>query len=78
MIRTAFRLFKTAVFIYGLWNAWKNSRWLTTAAALWRMLQKRPDQDTNRKAQMVFVSAMEPAIYQRKGWRKLSSKRTPI
>lgn len=78
MMRLIVRVIRFAFLVYGVWSAWRKNRWLAAALAVWSMVRRRPRQNTDRKAEMMFVSALEPAIYQRKGWRKLSAKRTPI
>ncbi|WP_026975323.1 hypothetical protein [Alicyclobacillus contaminans] len=75
MIRTVYRALKLTLFLYGLTTALLRSRWLTVVVALWQMLRRRRVRPVKPTATVVFVNASEPAIYRRRGVRKLRSLR---
>ncbi|MBX5435601.1 MAG: hypothetical protein IRZ33_00115 [Alicyclobacillaceae bacterium] len=74
MLRLAFRLLRMAASVYGMWMAVRRSRLLALTGFLYELVRRRRVRDTGRVAQFRVVTAGEPAIYRRRGWRKLGSR----
>lgn len=70
-LRRVFRLLRAVAVAYTLWRGLMRGRWLAAGFALWRILRRDPAASVSRAAAVEFLSADEPAIYRRKGWRKL-------
>lgn len=74
------RIMKAMAVAYTIWRGLMRGRWLAAAFAIWRMLRRDRAEDVSKAAALTFLEAGEPAIYRRKGWRKLDSRarRTPV
>ena len=73
-IRLVIRLVRILAMVYALWKTLLNSRWVAVTVALYQLLRKRPRRNAKRVADFMFVHAGEPAIYERKGPRRLISR----
>jgi hypothetical protein len=71
MIRLLFRVVKVVATLYGFWSMLTRRRWLAVGFALWRFWRRRPARNPALRAQWMFVNAGEPAIYRRRGTRRL-------
>lgn len=74
-IRWAYRVVKALIVMYALLSALLRSRWFTIGFMLWRVLRRKPIVNVRKAAVIQFANASEPAIYRRKGWRKIISSR---
>jgi hypothetical protein len=75
IFRWTYRIVKAMVVIYALFNAFLRSRWFTVGFMLWRVLRRKPAVNARKAAVIQFVNAGEPAIYRRRGLRKILSTR---
>ncbi|MDQ0191241.1 hypothetical protein JI721_01175 [Alicyclobacillus cycloheptanicus] len=73
-IRLTIRVMKALAVAYTLWRGLMRGRWLAAGFALWRILQRDRQEDVSRRAAAAFLGAGDPAIYRRKGWRKLGTR----
>jgi hypothetical protein len=71
MFRVIYRIIRSVIILYGLWNAFMRSRWVAVLFALWRVLKRKPGKDVRRVAAFEFMNAHEPAIYRRRGVRRV-------
>ncbi|MCL6631710.1 MAG: hypothetical protein K6T63_03680 [Alicyclobacillus herbarius] len=70
-LKTLYRLFRWAAVIYTFLQTFKRSRMLLVAAMLWRLLRRIPWSSPRRTAMVRFVGGGEPAIYRRRGLRRM-------
>ena len=76
-LRLTVRVFRALAVAYTVWRGLMRGRWLFAGLALWRILwAKRDDESAVRDAALQFFTGGEPAIYRRKGWRKLESRKS--
>lgn len=75
VFRWTYRIVKAVLVVYALLNAFLRSRWFTVGFMLWRVLRRRPTLNVRKAAVIQFVNAGEPAIYRRRGLRKILSAR---
>ncbi|MBX6352164.1 MAG: hypothetical protein IRZ10_02420 [Thermoflavifilum sp.] len=73
-MRWLVRLIRGGITLYGYWSLFRNRRWLAMLVAAWRLWRRRPLRDARRRAQWLFVTAGEPAIYRRRGVRRIGSR----
>lgn len=70
-LRSFYRVLRILLFVYGFWNTLLRSRWFAIMLAVVRIVRKRRARDRQPTAALKFVSAREPAIYHREGWRRI-------
>lgn len=75
VIRIMFKIVKWAFAIYAMWDTIMASRWVAVTVALYRLLRGKPKRDVKKSADWMFVNGGEPAVYERRGWRKLGIRR---
>lgn len=76
--RRLYRLVRAVAALYGIWVTFRKSRWLAVGLALWRLLQRKPARDARRMAAFTFIHAGEPAVYRRRGWRRVVVRRIKV
>ncbi|MCL6627348.1 hypothetical protein [Alicyclobacillus shizuokensis] len=69
--KTVYRLFLWLALGYTLLETLRRSRAVLAAAILWRILRWRPWASSRRVAAFRLVDDREPAIYRRRGLRKM-------
>ncbi|WP_067931603.1 hypothetical protein [Alicyclobacillus kakegawensis] len=69
--KTVYRLFLWLALGYTLQQVLRRSRAVLAAAILWRVLRWRPWANSRRVAAFRMVNGCEPAIYRRRGLRKM-------
>ncbi|MCL6548780.1 MAG: hypothetical protein K6T30_07700 [Alicyclobacillus sp.] len=74
LLRLMYRLFRLTAAVYGVWMALRRSRLLTLTGLVYELLRWRRVRDARRVAQFRVVTAGEPAIYRRRGWRRLGRR----
>jgi hypothetical protein len=78
-LKMMYRLFQVFSMVYTLWRALQRGRWWAVGFALWKMLRNRGvDRDAKCVADITFVNAGEPAIYRRRGIRRITPKRLRV
>lgn len=75
LLRITFRTVKWIVALYALWDTLMASRWLALFIALYRLFRRKPRRNVATVANFRVANGGEPAIYERRGWRKLSVRR---
>lgn len=75
IIRMVFRIAKWVFAVYAVWDTIMASRWVAVTIALVRLLRRKPQRDWRRTGDSMFLGGGEPAIYERRGWRKLGIRR---
>ncbi|GGI97039.1 hypothetical protein GCM10010885_03280 [Alicyclobacillus cellulosilyticus] len=74
-LQVLFRVFRLVATVYGVWQMLSRGKWLRAAWAVLRHLRQAPDRDARRTAEFIAVSGGEPAIYRRRGWRRVGARR---
>jgi len=75
LLRIIFRTVKWMFALYALWETLLASRWIAIFLALYRLFRRKPRRAVATVANFMVSSGGEPAIYERRGWRKLLLRR---
>lgn len=75
VLRLAFRIVKWGFAVYAIRETFMASRWVAVIVALYRLLRKRPNRDAKKTADWMFINGGEPAVYGRRGFRKLGIRK---